>query len=375
MAAIQKIAIYRLVFFLLVVEMVLGGGGRVFVLHGISLRYALFFLSLFLYAAWVMQQGAMRKNELFLSFFVFVVYGSVLGIVQGASFSDVFFDVQPLLYALVIFPLVTFAGPLGLHAIFEKVLQQFAKIAAIGYLAYAIPVTFSWIDPSHVFDALEGSTEIFFRPGGYFFYKGFFFLGLGAVYFFYRNKYMWMFLTLLAVFMTGTRGILLAVGISIILLAFLQKKTLMALAGIAAAVVGYGLMLQFVGDRGVDSDAVRLGDMGMVLNGGRNILEYIFGAGFGSAINGRGRIEIVYLEMFYKTGVFAFFFFALVFAQCATRALRNDYFYFTVVIYVFMVSVTNPLIFTPMGIFLLSMAYSRAGSHDILNNSYIQSGA
>ena len=105
-----------------------------------------------------------------------------------------------------------------------------------------------------------------------------------------------------------------------------------------------------------ESDSARFNAINYVLDSS-NFTTALFGNGWGSLIYNRERIEIVFIEIFYKTGFLglisslSFLFYA--FMKAADSHFRNVYFF--IVLFMYLVSLTNPFVFTPMGIVTLAV--------------------
>ena len=96
-----------------------------------------------------------------------------------------------------------------------------------------------------------------------------------------------------------------------------------------------------VGSRSEDSDSVRFNDLYFYYKN-VDLATFLFGRGFGSFILDRLRIEIVPLEILQKTGYFI--------NSTKTSLMMSLILFFSIT-----VSITNPFLFTPMGIFIIGV--------------------
>ena len=114
-----------------------------------------------------------------------------------------------------------------------------------------------------------------------------------------------------------------------------------------------------VGSRSEDSDSVRFNDLFFYYKN-VDLATFLFGGGFGSFILDRLRIEIVPLEILQKTGVIGVFTsiipMLLIFVKgyflntTKTSLMMSLILFFSIT-----VSITNPFLFTPMGIFIIGV--------------------
>lgn len=244
---------------------------------------------------------------------------------------------------------------------FLIVTKYFSVFVSFLYISYIILLRMGTLDFNAIYSMLSFSNEFFFRPDGAFFAKSFFFIGIGAILFFCERKYFRFLLCMIAVFLTETRGVFLFAGIAVMVASFklnnASKNFILVLLAVVAAIG----MLTIVGGRGADSDSVRLNDFKFVYDSMKPF-GVLFGEGFGSSIFGRGRIEVVPLEIFYKMGIIGMILSIIPFVKIIQENIFSEARVWKLqiacsLIFGVGVSITNPFIYTPMGIYLISISF------------------
>lgn len=352
---------------LITLEIICGGGGRLLDPFGIPpLRYILFFIALLMIFVNVITMRSKSSNNLLvlnLSLFMLPLFGFFIGLIKGNEMAGVFFDVQPYLYILVV-PFFCFLNSeLKEYTIlrFLSVTKFFSIFASVIYIAYVILLRMGLLNFNMIYTFMSYSTEFFFRPDGAFFAKSFFFIGIGAILFFCEKKYFSFLLCIAAIFLTETRGVFLFTGIAVMIASFKLNNATKNLALLLFAVIAVIGMLVVVGGRAADSDSVRFNDFKFVYDS-MTPLGVVFGEGFGASIFGRGRIEVVPLEIFYKMGVTGIVLSVIPFIKVIVSNIFTGSNVWRLqiacsLIFGIGVSVTNPFIYTPMGIYLISISF------------------
>lgn len=357
----------KLLIILITIEIVFGGGGRLLDSFGIPpLRYILFFIALMMTCANVVSmrsQVATKTVLLMLTLFLLPLFGFVVGLIQGNNVADAFFDVQPFLYMLIIPYLCFLNNNLKEYALikFLTVTKFFAIFASMFYVMYVIFLRLGFLDFNSIYTFMSSSGEFFFRPDGAFFAKSFFFIGIGSILFFCEKKYYLFLLCVVAIILTETRGVFLFTGVAVMIASFRLNNATKNLFLVLMAIIAIIGMLAIVGGRGADSDSVRFNDFKFVYDSMQS-LEIFFGEGFGTSISGRGRIEVVPLEIFYKMGAIGIVLSVLPFVKVVMENIfyRSDIWRLQVacsLVFGIGVSITNPFIYTPMGIYLIAISF------------------
>ena len=141
---------------LIVVELVLGGAGRVIMLGALTARYILFLLAILYFVFKVIRNNFKVEKNIFhipvVVFFFFYLISIMNGMIRGYPISDIVFSSQGYLYLLMFFPFTLFINTtekakIALH-IFNKA-AFFLALFSIGiFVAFsARPSLYSVINP------------------------------------------------------------------------------------------------------------------------------------------------------------------------------------------------------------------------------------
>ncbi|EHF3742060.1 O13/O129/O135 family O-antigen polymerase, partial [Shigella flexneri] len=163
----------------------------------------------------------------------------------------------------------------------------------------------------------------------------------------------------LAILLTESRGVLLFTTLSLLLASFKLHKLYLNTIIIILGSVLFIIMLYMVGSRSEDSDSVRFNDLYFYYKN-VDLATFLFGRGFGSFILDRLRIEIVPLEILQKTGVIGVFIslvpMLLIFLKgYFLNSTKTSLMMSLILFFSITVSITNPFLFTPMGIFIIGV--------------------
>lgn len=289
------------------------------------------------------------------------VYGVVIGVYLGNKLEDILFDLQPYIYMMMILYLCFNNNAVKEYAVltFINISKIFALLASFIYIFYMAMLYSGYLNFNAIYSMLSQTGEFFFRPSGAFFSKSFFFIGIGAIIFFCEKKYYSFIFCAFALFLTETRGVFIFTCLAIMLASMKVNTTMKNVLLIALLLIAGAALALFVGSRAGDSDAVRLNDIRYIIN---NISTFslIFGEGFGSLISGRSRIEVVPLELLYKVGLFGIIlsltplFFVMYKSLFKTTELSLKI--GCIALFAAGVSLTNPFLYTPMGIYILGVS-------------------
>ena len=176
--------ISKAVFLIILTELCLGGGGRLTALGPVSLRMVLFGLAIGLSIIHLVKGRmiSMYYWRIIALFLVTVLVGGIVGWINHNSTSLIWEDIKPQLYFLVL--------PFFVLTIDSKETNDAALIIKLSSLALCgALLTILCLIHSGVISFLsfyyftEKTQEFFYRGQLSFFYKGFLFLGIGAIFF------------------------------------------------------------------------------------------------------------------------------------------------------------------------------------------------
>lgn len=359
-------------------ELFVGGGGRLVTIGPVTLRMLLFACMLLVIAATMLTRPDKRGDFGFAIMLVLVYFGihvpaAVVGMLAGASIVDVFGDLQPTLYwaAAPFFALAM--SDLGNIERARKLVILAGSALALSYLCTLAALAAGLIDPIDLWLALAETGEFFFRNDYQFFYKGHLYLGIAIVFLLAmpRRRPWLLILILSALILTLTRGFILALGLTAMLMFLLKGRwkwlvsmlIFLVVLVLAAANIGRSAGDEALGARG-DADAQRLGDL-------RYMAEEVtprtllIGEGFGTLINERMNIETSYLWIVWKAGLPSLIFWLAPLAICQgafarirrrSRSQPLATAYMFGVIFVYVQTATNPYLNNPIGLSFVLIA-------------------
>lgn len=375
-----RIPIVEWLYTLAVLELFLGGGGRLIEIGPITARMLLFGACLGCTALLVLS-GRVRGNGfllaclLLLGFAVSHLPALIFGLMNGGPIRDIFLDVSPLLYWLMV---PFFAIVLRSEEMIERTanLIKFSSVVlAVFYILSVFGLAFNLIDFPDFYQRLDSTGEFFFRGENLFFYKGFLYLGIGVIFFLALGGRLWrLFMALLvaALILTLTRGLILSTAIATVLLLWrMGRRQALAVAFLCIAFAAFSVWVylptlsrtDLLEQRAI-SNSIRFGDLAFML-GNFDLKTILLGEGFGAFINGRLSIENSYLTIWWKIGALALAFWMLPLALSwyyFSSMKRNSPQYrlamafFFGVILVYVQTATNPYLNNPIGLSFVIMA-------------------
>lgn len=380
----------RILLTVILAEIVLGGGGRLTAVGPLSLRMVLFSLAMG-WSVYFFARGRRLKREfwgILLLFFAVSALAWTRGLLAGAPRSSWWEDVKPLLYFLIL-PFFDFIIDIREPVRISHTVRSCSVLLAILFLITLILIHLKIFSFPDFYRMTFPTQEFFFRGEVTFFYKGFLFLGIGFIFFFFSDhprRRAFMMLLFAAVLLSVTRGLVFALALTFVVY-FISKtnyrKTVLALF-VAIAVLAAGNYLVTRGSRILDlltsapaenrlPDSTLLGDRNYSDNGRLTQIKevlaattgssFLLGHGFGVGVPSRPvHMEIAYLEIFHKQGVIGLAFWTVLlwvifrkFREAENTPLANSFFFCTLFIYI--QSLTNQYINNPIGLsfLLLSM--------------------
>jgi hypothetical protein len=390
--------VVRLIYLLLALEVILGGGGRLLEIGPITLRMVLFAVALALTVMAVAARGRLADASatmlLLVSFLLVQSAGVVIGLSRGNAPAAVWTDLQPLLFWFVA-PFVALAAEdrRNIYATRGMIIGA-GTVMALGYLAVIGMLLTGRIDFTRLYETLGATGEFSFRSGNFFVYKGFIYLGVCIVFLIAvpgRYARLLLLLTGAALMLTLTRSFVISTAIAVVLLLYALRMRAMAMIATlvlaAAAVVVFSTLLggvaEILGDR-AESNAVRLEDMSFIF-ANADPLNLLFGNGFGTPVADRLNIENTFLWIVWKTGIvgLAFWLAPLVmsivaFSQIPPRdadyRLACALLFSTVLLYV--QSAMNPYLNNPIGLLfvLISLFSLRTLSRRVRSHAAVPEG-
>lgn len=368
----------KIIFVITLLELFLGGGGRVFEIGIATFRMVLFFLNILVVSILYVYRGRIPKYVPLISISIaaILIFYSILGLVNGAELSLIAEDVKPLSYFFSIIFFSYFIDSEERVKLVITLIKGSSLFMAISYILIQILIFFGYIDFLSFYQyantQISSSDFIFRGTSGLFFYKGFTYMVVGLMFWLHASESKWkgfaVITIMAAMILTGTRGFIVMFGLlyglfyGIPLLLRLNVKIL-----VLAAFLVLGSLYFFanfeIGDKNL-SDSIRIEQIIQVV-GQINPLSLFIGHGFGIGVAIRPvHMEIGYLEIFHKQGLlglslWVIFFLTLynAYVKCKNFMHIRKAFLLGASFFI-LLSFTNPFFNNPIGIsmFMITLA-------------------
>ena len=385
----------KILFIVLVAELVLGGGGRLTTYGPISLRMILFSLALITTAIHFVKGRRISSDyvQLLIFFSLVAVAGLIIGISSGANRTFWWEDIKPLLYFLIL-PFFSIAvTDVSVIERTSSLIKASGLIQALAFFIVLLLIHLHIIPFLSLYHILISTEEFFFRGELTFTYKGFLFLCIGLLFFHFtgsKYKFLFMGVILIAILFTVTRGFWVALLGTYSVYYFTKsasslkvKAVLFALCGLAIIIGGKALVgktseaidqvnsenittqntppkATLLGDRTYSDD----GRFQQIKEVARSVTfsSVLIGHGFGNGVPSRPvHMEISYLEIFHKQGLLGLAFWTYLFwllikkYRHTSESGFSDAFFFSS-LFIFIQSLTNQYINNPIGLSMILLA-------------------
>ena len=380
-------------FLIVVLELILGGG-RLISFGPVSLRMILFSLSIGVSLLLIIkgERIPVKYSYLIMVYTLMLLAGSWVGFARGGDLKLIWEDVKPLLFFYLL-PFFHFTiTNKGDVVRISKIIMTCSVILAITFITIIFLMAIDII-PFLDFYRITASTDEFFYRGEYtFFYKGFIYLCIGFIFFHMlhsKEKWWWLLLLAVAIMLTFTRGLILALCL-VYIMHYFNKRNYFKVAIVtlvSAAILLYGRYIystvskslytitvnetlkskpalsgKLLGDREY-SDNERKAQILQVVDS-VTFISALIGHGFGNGVSSRPvHMEISYLEIFHKQGIsgilcWGFIFSCLVVsyrnAKKYSPTLAHTFFYSS--LFVFFQSLTNQYMNNPIGLGMIMLS-------------------
>lgn len=367
----------KMLFTITLLELFLGGGGRLTQIGPGTLRMLLFapcvLIGMFaLLAQKRITGGQMLAVGLVLAYLLVDMPGLINGTLHAADPADMFVELQQSLYWLAA---PFFALVLQSEAMVRRsaTLVQFAGVAlAVAYLVILIGAAMGWINFAALYAVLSTSGEFFGRGEDIFFYKGFLYLGIAIVFLVAlpgRHRVWLLGLVTAAMLMTLTRGLVLSTAAAVLVMLMAQGRWRAVSLGVALTVVAILIVWIYLpSDTMLQSRSIsnnqRIDDAIYMANH-VTAGTFLFGDGFGALIDGRALIENTFLWVFWNLGTAGLVFWLVPLGLCtryflaigrgaATYRLACGFYFGTLMIYI--ETLSNPFLNNPIGLSFVMVA-------------------
>lgn len=368
----------KIVFIITLIELFVGGGGRVFEIGPTTLRIALFFLNIIIASFLLIYRNKISKHTVLISIVaaLALIYYSILGLINGGSISLIIEDVKPLSYIFSIIFFMCYIDSFNRVTLIVSLIKKTSVFVAILYITIQLLFFMGKIDFLSFYNYANtyiSPSDFFFRgTSGLFFYKGFIYMVIGLIFWIHsaqsKKKTFSIVIIMTAMIFSGTRGFIVMFGIvyalfyGIPLLLKLNIKIL--LLSIIFIISSIYFFSNFeIGDKTL-SDSIRIQQIFQVFQD-INLFSLFTGHGFGIGIPIRPiHMEIAYLEIFHKQGLLGLLlwgaFFKVIYKAYKKaedfKSIRKPF--FLSISFVLLLSITNPVFNNPIGISLFIIALS-----------------
>ena len=399
-------------FTFLLYELFLGGSGRVFSFGSITLRMILFSIALLWFSIRIFQNPNKKfVIRMVLFFGITVSAGALVGILNRAPKGLIFTDIKQLLFFLSIISFSFFLNTKEQVNKCIKILKNATLILSLAYLICYSFIKLNILKMEPFYNTLSVEwlhDEFMFRgTGGNFFYKGFFYLGIGIFFYLFSKPtikngfivliiYVALFLTLLRWLLAITLVIFACTiffnwAIHKFKISFLKSKQMvfhLVILGVMILIpitfknfysTTLGNKQESVDIRKQQFDQVsaqifnkkKTTNISKIIENEEVVktpkkFNFILGKGFGIGVPIRPvHMELTYLEIFFKQGILGLSFWIFIFCYCIynfKKAWKNHVDLNTIlpwitgVLVIYLQSITNPLLVNSIGMSFILLA-------------------
>lgn len=364
-------------FYIMLTEAVLGGGGRLFAFGPLTLRMLLFggcILTWLLVALTSTERrdGQMPAFLLVVFFLLSLMPGLTVDAAAGTDIAKIAGELQPLLF--------WFMAPFIATSLQDsRSVENASKIILYGGVAVAVVTTvimaalqLGVIGLGLIYGWSVESKELFFRSSSLFFYKGHFFVGIAIIFCIMLRPPWWRAMCvvlLLSLALSLTRGLYLAVLVAVSLSLITSRRSMIvfiaAVLCIAAGVLYGNMFVDVIFDPSRNnSTEVRSRDF-IYFSITFDYMTLLFGDGAGTLLNGRQGIENSFLWALWRFGIVGIvfwlspFFISLRYFKRLKFGdrwypLASAFFYGVVMLYI--VTLFNPFVNNSIGLIYVNCA-------------------
>lgn len=375
----------KIFYLLIIIELFLGGGGRLIEFGFMTLRMA--FLGIVLLLMLVPEfwrKSPKDINSVFMLTLIFLLFNLsylFFGLLGGSQFELALQDLRPILYFLAIPFFARILGKIYYVEITFQVLQLSSLALALFYIFTLVGLYFGLWTFSELYEKFSTTEEFMFRgSSGLFVYKGFLYLCIGLIFWIANKGRSNLFKSIsigiifLAIFLTLTRGFLISTILSVVVFLILMRKYKIIYIFFGIAFTSILIMFGYIEIDGLGylirsdtdvSDVTRYQDLIYMIEN-TNLLSFFIGHGFGSVISAdRLNIENAYLWIWWKMGIPGIFFWFIPLMLCIRYirkiAFNSQYYYqavayFCGVLLVYIQSGANPYLTNPIGMSFVIIA-------------------
>jgi len=370
--------VLTLLFTVTVLELFLGGGGRLTEAGPVTLRMLLF--SICLCVGWLAVFFPRKRIDgmplalgLVLAYLLVHLTSVSVGLIGGFSLPDILKELQQSLYWLAA---PFFAAVLASSRQIQRTaaLTQLAGLILAGiYFSIIVGIATRTLSFLAIFSFLSDQGEVSSRGGALLFYKGFLYLSIALVFLVAIRGRYWFPASIFvasALVLTLTRGLIVATSFTLLMLLVVQRrKGALAVSLVLVAVAAFlvWVYLPSINDAIIysreASNRQRLDDMDFMVHYA-TLKTVLLGEGYGSLIDERLNIENTFLWALWKLGVLGLAFWITPLVLCVryflaipngrANSVACAFLFGTILIYI--QTMSNPYLNNPIGLSFVMLA-------------------
>jgi len=327
-----KISLAGLFFTIFLLELFLGGAGRLTTFGPLTLRMYLFILGLFVLGLLLLMGKKLTKTTISLMLIFLCVFALAIirGLFNSEEYSRIFDDAKMVSFFFILPFFDIMIGDYRTADRVVRLLKFCALFMAGAYLIFFVVLNLNLIPYLTIYQAMskpEYFAEFGFRGEIAMIYKGFVYVAIGYFFYFFTKKSKRNTVRILVIFMaimlTLVRAYMLLIfGMTFfyIVYRFLVARqnrilNIVVISGIIITALAFvPVALEQLGNKSI-SDNIRYAQIQQVVEM-INPVSFFIGHGYGVGVPIRpGHMEIMYLELFHKQGILglAFWGFLLVY--------------------------------------------------------------
>jgi len=364
-----------IIFTCVFLELFLGGTGRLIELTSfLTLRMCFFLVYIMLIGYFLLAKHKLSWEIVFIiSFFLLLcVFDGLIGYLNNAALADIFEDIKPLINIfLLCYLYFSIKTTDDIQYLIKLIKISTVLLVILHFALYSVVLVFS--NFALLYSSVnntQGDNLVFIFKGdtGLVNYTGDLYLCVGFIVWdqYHKRSKLKTFMLIciaISIILTGTRGLIFALaGTYLVKWIFLKLQYRSLVYLFLGMIVLGGIIFSLsdkIGDKD-ESDQIRYETIHQVIDN-INPASLLVGHGFGIGVPIRPtHMEISYLEVFHKQGVLGLLYYTAIFLIAyilyKSNDQRNSMGFFMSLIFVYLLSFTNPYLNHPLGITIISIA-------------------
>lgn len=365
----KKTPLLNLLFAIILIEIVVGGSGRLLDIGPVSLKMILFLLGMIVFAFNIKNLKNSIVVQIQLVYTVSIMFSFSIGLFFNADVNLIIEDIKPLLFFfLMSYFYVSIKTIKDVHKVIYYI-KYGSLFMSIIHLLIVFLIFIKFINFDRFYAVQSEGSEIMFRNENLFFYKGFLYLCIGFFFLLLSDKKKDKILSLIvlvSICLTLTRGFIFFTFIVLgFYLLFINKvlklKFLTILLGILGILYALPILIEARSENSSDSDVMRKITFEQVVDR-TDFFSFFFGHGFGHGVPIRPiHMENSFLEIVYKQGIiglaiYIYILFILVLLYKKIKNKKTVLPFVLATFFVYLQSFTNPYVNNPIGLSIVCLS-------------------